>query len=679
MEKKFSKQLFILCAAIFLIASSFTICAPAYAQPTYMDRFLGSIVAPIGKQPVDAATTSNITLSGYQTVDGLSLSADNLRVLVKNQTDSTQNGIYVVYSSAWQRASDFNGPSGTVSGQLVYVTGGNSNVGLWQLTTANPVQIDKSGGQTTPASSIVFLPANIPITNFALNNANIYVGNVANLAVGVPLSGDCSMANTGAITCTKTNGSNFATIAHTGVITDATGTLTVANGGTGNSSLTSGSLLVGNGSSAVNYIAPSTNTCLITTGGAWAAGSCTGASGTGTVNPGTSGQISYYASSSNVVSGNASATISNGALTLGQAASVQGSLILSGSSSGTTAITAPTSSGGTMALQAGSDTLTGRATTDTLTNKTYDTAGTGNTFKINGQGITAISGNTGKVATTTGTLTSGHLASIDASGNFIDGGAPPSAGIAPFAITGFLPSSITGSSTTASLTISAGIASDTTNSAYITKGSTTSWAVSNGNAINGYSGGTTLASSTTIHMYMCSGASGIGSYAIPHASFPLAAASCPTGYTANARHVFEFTTASSTTGPIAYTASETGGGAMRAMLSAQVTGVNDSSVGTVKKTETISGLPLDIALHPIGYINNAAGSVAVILYSPDEVDVAPSTITTMDIDGVVGGTQGVRISGDIISNTSAQVEARAASGLQTILLFLNGWVDYRRY
>lgn len=679
MEKKFSKQLFILCAAIFLIASSFTICAPAYAQPTYMDRFLGSIVAPIGKQPVDAATTSNITLSGYQTVDGLSLSADNLRVLVKNQTDSTQNGIYVVYSSAWQRASDFNGPSGTVSGQLVYVTGGNSNVGLWQLTTANPVQIDKSGGQTTPASSIVFLPANIPITNFALNNANIYVGNVANLAVGVPLSGDCSMANTGAITCTKTNGSNFATIAHTGVITDATGTLTVANGGTGNSSLTSGSLLVGNGSSAVNYIAPSTNTCLITTGGAWAAGSCTGASGTGTVNSGTSGQISYYASSSNVVSGNASATISNGALTLGQAASVQGSLILSGSSSGTTAITAPTSSGGTMALQAGSDTLTGRATTDTLTNKTYDTAGTGNTFKINGQGITAISGNTGKVATTTGTLTSGHLASIDASGNFIDGGAPPSAGIAPFAITGFLPSSITGSSTTASLTISAGIASDTTNSAYITKGSTTSWAVSNGNAINGYSGGTTLASSTTIHMYMCSGASGIGSYAIPHASFPLAAASCPTGYTANARHVFEFTTASSTTGPIAYTASETGGGAMRAMLSAQVTGVNDSSVGTVKKTETISGLPLDIALHPIGYINNAAGSVAVILYSPDEVDVAPSTITTMDIDGVVGGTQGVRISGDIISNTSAQVEARAASGLQTILLFLNGWVDYRRY
>lgn len=62
------------------------------------------------------------------------------------------------------------------------------------------------------------------------------------------------------------------------------------------------------------------------------------------------------------------------------------------------------------------------ASTATLTNKTYDTAGTGNTFKINGTTINAISGNTSKVATTTGSLTNGHVITADGSGNLQDGG-----------------------------------------------------------------------------------------------------------------------------------------------------------------------------------------------------------------------------------------------------------------
>lgn len=47
---------------------------------------------------------------------------------------------------------------------------------------------------------------------------------------------------------------------------------------------------------------------------------------------------------------------------------------------------------GTLTLPTSTDTLIGRATTDTLTNKTFDTAGTGNVFKINGTGITDITG-----------------------------------------------------------------------------------------------------------------------------------------------------------------------------------------------------------------------------------------------------------------------------------------------
>jgi hypothetical protein len=57
------------------------------------------------KPSVRAATTANITLSGAQTIDGVSVVAGD-RVLVKNQTDATQNGPYVVAAGAWARAGD---------------------------------------------------------------------------------------------------------------------------------------------------------------------------------------------------------------------------------------------------------------------------------------------------------------------------------------------------------------------------------------------------------------------------------------------------------------------------------------------------------------------------------------------------------------------------------------------
>lgn len=57
------------------------------------------------KASVKAATTANITLSGTQTVDGVALVAGD-RVLVKNQTTASQNGIYIVAAGAWTRATD---------------------------------------------------------------------------------------------------------------------------------------------------------------------------------------------------------------------------------------------------------------------------------------------------------------------------------------------------------------------------------------------------------------------------------------------------------------------------------------------------------------------------------------------------------------------------------------------
>jgi phage-related tail fiber protein len=57
------------------------------------------------KQVCRAATTANITLSGAQTIDGVSIVAGD-RVLVKNQTTQSQNGIYLCASGAWTRTTD---------------------------------------------------------------------------------------------------------------------------------------------------------------------------------------------------------------------------------------------------------------------------------------------------------------------------------------------------------------------------------------------------------------------------------------------------------------------------------------------------------------------------------------------------------------------------------------------
>lgn len=84
----------------------------------------------VGLQPkaaVAAATTgANITLSGTQTIDGVALVAGQ-RVLVKDQTTASQNGIYVVASGAWTRATDIDGWSEVV-GAFCFVSGGSVNL-----------------------------------------------------------------------------------------------------------------------------------------------------------------------------------------------------------------------------------------------------------------------------------------------------------------------------------------------------------------------------------------------------------------------------------------------------------------------------------------------------------------------------------------------------------------------
>ena len=71
------------------------------------------------------ATTANITLSGEQTIDGVSTSSS--RVLVWNQSTASVNGIYVSASGSWSRASDFDGAGDKIAGSAVLVLSGTDN------------------------------------------------------------------------------------------------------------------------------------------------------------------------------------------------------------------------------------------------------------------------------------------------------------------------------------------------------------------------------------------------------------------------------------------------------------------------------------------------------------------------------------------------------------------------
>lgn len=103
------------------------------------DRRLNVSGSAAFKLPCRVATTANITLSGLQTIDGVTVVADD-RVLVRNQTTGTENGIYVADTSTWQRAIDFNGPRDCVQGTIVAVNSGTTYAETtWQLTTSSPV------------------------------------------------------------------------------------------------------------------------------------------------------------------------------------------------------------------------------------------------------------------------------------------------------------------------------------------------------------------------------------------------------------------------------------------------------------------------------------------------------------------------------------------------------------
>jgi hypothetical protein len=188
------------------------------------------------KASVKAATTANITLSGAQTIDGISLVAGD-RCLVKNQTTTSQNGIYVVAASTWSRATDMDLWT-EVPGAFTFVEQGSTLADTGWVSTSDQ-------GGTLGSTAITF-------TQFS--GAGTYTaGNGLSLAGG-------SFSVTGTTNRISVSGSGVdisssyvgqATITTLGTIATGTWngtTIAVANGGSGATTLTG--VLKGNGTSA---------------------------------------------------------------------------------------------------------------------------------------------------------------------------------------------------------------------------------------------------------------------------------------------------------------------------------------------------------------------------------------------------------------------------------------------
>lgn len=103
-----------------------------------IDRLRG-LVGNLGvKAPARVATTANITLSGLQTIDGVTV-VEYDRVIVKDQTDTTENGVYEASSGSWTRAPDFDGARDIVEGTLIRANEGTTQEGTFFGVVADAV------------------------------------------------------------------------------------------------------------------------------------------------------------------------------------------------------------------------------------------------------------------------------------------------------------------------------------------------------------------------------------------------------------------------------------------------------------------------------------------------------------------------------------------------------------
>lgn len=148
------------------------------ATKIYVDELLDKASA---KAPVRVVSTSNISLVGTQTVDSRTVNVGD-RVLVAGQSDARLNGIYIVQSGAWMRATDADTSEELSHGLSTYVMDGTAYADTtWIMTAPN-------GPVVLGVSSLQFGQPNIvsPGDGLYKNGSTIHAGAKAGELLAYP-------------------------------------------------------------------------------------------------------------------------------------------------------------------------------------------------------------------------------------------------------------------------------------------------------------------------------------------------------------------------------------------------------------------------------------------------------------------------------------------------------------
>ncbi len=133
---------------------------PAVVNATrkYVDDSVATAVNRLDfKHSALVATTGPVVLAGVQAIDGFAVPAGS-RVLVKDQVQAKDNGLYLVSADSWVRTVDADTSDKVTPGLLVTVERGTANADtVWQLITDGPIVLG-----TTPLAFQWTAGQNVP-------------------------------------------------------------------------------------------------------------------------------------------------------------------------------------------------------------------------------------------------------------------------------------------------------------------------------------------------------------------------------------------------------------------------------------------------------------------------------------------------------------------------------------
>lgn len=148
------------------------------------------------KDPVVIAVDTNVTLSGEQTIQGETTS--NSRVLLWQQTDPTENGIWVTDSGSWTRATDFDANTDKIAGSVTVILAGDYAEHRFICSNNDPVVVG------TDAISFIDLPGEyVGTTNRITISGNI-------IDISTSYAGQTSITTLGTISTGTWNGTSIA-------------------------------------------------------------------------------------------------------------------------------------------------------------------------------------------------------------------------------------------------------------------------------------------------------------------------------------------------------------------------------------------------------------------------------------------------------------------------------------